>query len=103
MAYEGYDYSELLRVLGFLHPDDDGREEQAIGAFADALEEHYVYYEEEYDEDGQLMILEMREFLTALIGQDHTYVTPLWKGLLAIECDWTFAKYFVKLIRNMWD
>jgi hypothetical protein len=103
MAYNGYDYTELLVELGFMPEGEDEEKFTAVEDFIRYMEDHYDYSEADYDEDGKLAILEMREFLTALAGQEHTCVSPLWKGLLAIEDDWTFVKYFVKLIRDMWD
>ena len=92
MAYAGWDYSELLKELGF--DEEDGI--QKLGAF---LAEHY---DGEYDAEGQHAITEMKAFLMALCRRDG-YDKVVFKALLLVEDDWTFVQLYLDLIHRMWD
>ena len=92
MAYAGWDYSELLKELGF--DEEDGIQE--LGAF---LAEHY---DGEYDAEGQHTITEMKAYLMALCGRDG-YDKVVFKALLQVEDDWTFAQLYIDLLPRMWD
>ena len=92
MAYAGWDYSELLKKLGF--DEEDGI--QKLGTF---LADHY---DGEYDAEGQHTITEMKAFLMALCMRDG-YDKVVFKALLLVEDDWTFVQLYLDLIHRMWD
>jgi hypothetical protein len=91
VAYAGWDYSELLKELGF---DEDGI--QKLGTF---LADHY---DGEYDAEGQHAIAEMKAYLEALCRRDG-YDKVVFKALLLVEDDWTFVQLYLDLIHRMWD
>ena len=93
MAYAGWDYSELLKELGF--DEEDGI--QKLGAF---LADHYEG--DEYDAEGQRAIAEMKAYLEALCRRDG-YDKVVFKALLQVEDDWTFAQLYIDLLPRMWD
>jgi hypothetical protein len=105
MSYKGHDFAQLLEAFGLLDYTDGAdmhaQEDAAIEALRVKLQEHWVAGG--YDEEAKRMILEMRDFLTRLVEDDGTDLTPLWKGLLALDHDWTFVEYFLRLIRDMWS
>jgi hypothetical protein len=45
---------------------------------------------------------DVRTFLRALIKQENSYSTPVWKGLLAVKDDETLLKFTIELLECMW-
>jgi len=100
MTYAGWDYSELLKALGFWDdalPCDEQDGVQRLGAF---LADHYDGAA--YDAQGQRAIAEMKAYLAALCRRDG-YDKVVFKALLQVEDDWTFAQLYIDLLPRMWD
>ncbi len=52
------------------------------------------------------MANDIRAFCRALAEQNHTYMTPLWRGLSEIESDWSLINIITMdcpLLPAMWD
>jgi hypothetical protein len=105
MAYNGHDYGELLRVVVPDYGIGVIDEDQAIDELRITLSRHFDCGEVEYDEEGQLIVLEMRDFLGSLIhcAETVTAELPVWKALAEVEENSTFVQMFIKLISMMWN
>ena len=90
MTYAGWDYSELLKALGF----------DAIQELGTFMADHYDG--EEYDAEGLHAITEMKTYLEALCQRDG-YDKVVFKALLQVEDDWTFVQLYLDLLPRMWD
>lgn len=52
------------------------------------------------------MANDIRAFCRALAKSDHTYLTPVWKGLSEVEEDWTLIGFITMdcpILPAMWD
>ncbi|SFS76701.1 hypothetical protein [Paenibacillus sp. BC26] len=95
MEYKGQDWTELANELGIstsersegdILKDLDKRLSESIG-LNEVLESTVIY--------------EARSFLNSFT-KNETYKKPLFQGLLAINDDHTFIKYFRILLPHMW-
>lgn len=93
--FDGWDFTELLDVL---LPDFKGTEEEHLKLFEKTL---FNPRDLENIDPLAAWLPIMRKWLNAFREGDDCAM-PLYKGLAQIEHDWTFAKYFVILIKYMW-
>ena len=52
------------------------------------------------------MANDIRAFCRALVDQNHTYMTPVWKGLSEVENDWSLITFIIMdspILPAMWD
>ena len=97
-----------LRLIAGLEKLDSGSiiiDGQAIDELTLNLKMRFDLGEVEYDEDGQIIVLEMREFLKALIHCSDTVIAelPVWKALAEVQENYTFVRMFLSLITMMWS
>lgn len=45
----------------------------------------------------------IRTYISRLIEQDHSYLSPLWEGLIKIENETEFLKFVNVLLPYLWD
>lgn len=68
----------------------------------------YMYAQMSIDEDDSNMkkhAADLREFLEVLAAEEEKvgYYAPLWRGLRAIESDWSLLKIGSVLVPYMWS
>ena len=106
--YHGWDFAEVADALGI--PSDTwnyiDNKPYPIWDWDDFIWlKHYIdsLFTHMESRPRAKFCKEVRIFLPELIKQEHTYWTPIWKGLLAIEEDFTFLQAVSCLIDHMWD
>lgn len=101
--YDGYDYTEITASMGLREPEDHELEtpysKLVLAQFSNG------FFMDEPTEEDNLIVGEMREFLSAVIeaGRDIDYHTPVLEGILAVEDDETFVKVFALNLGIMWN
>jgi hypothetical protein len=105
VAYIGHDYGELLGVVVSDYELGIIDEDEAIDELRITLTRHFDLGEAEFDEEGQIIVLEMRDFLNALIHCADTVTAelPVWKALVEVRDNHTFVQMFLRLITMMWN
>jgi len=95
LEYEGKDWTELSKQFGLF--ENDLEDEITLQKTKD-------YLVSKHFSDTESVSSEIRLFLRALCRNcdGNKYTTPIWKGLLNVEDDFTLIKYTIVLLEHMW-
>jgi hypothetical protein len=104
---EGFDWSELAPVFGVAPYDigADNDEKRLAANIRDGIQEirTAICFKREMTDAQVEQIAQTRAFVSLLALCDHTYDTPLWRGLAGIYDDETFLGYVQLLLEAMWN
>lgn len=96
MEFKGYDWTELAKCFGLF--ENEYEDELTLKKTKDYLVTNHF-------SNTEYLAKEIRRFLFELYKnclQSKRYSTPVWKGLLNIEDDFTLIKYTIILLEYMW-
>ena len=100
MIFKGYSASEMLKPLGLTVVDFEDEDE-----IDDVLCTHFVSVGGEGRElDAKKAAQVLRGYLAALAtcAEEDGYDGPVWRGLLAVEDDYTLLSFASMLVGRMW-
>lgn len=98
--FKGFEWVELAECWGIAVDD----EEEVL---AEKIKQH-IYSNIDYSRgefrDKQMRI-DLEDFLEALIeeSEEIDYNTPVYRGILAVESDETFAKWICNNLETLWS
>lgn len=92
--FKGWDWTELGTAWNLFDLDNDIKVKDAAN-----LIKKYIL--DNYDKNDTI-IEDMKLFLQEIVDSDTLYEIPLFRGLLEIENDEVFVKYYCNLLEYMW-
>jgi hypothetical protein len=95
VTYRGYDYSELFGYLGIADSDD------AESLFEESLSS---ILDDAGNRRGKKDVREIRRFIAALAdaAEKWCHWAPVWRGVAAVEDDYTFMQAVYALRGHLW-
>lgn len=99
MDFEGIDWTELSKYFGIVKYDyESGKDKEVLLKTKEYLQNIL------FSNGEQEVATALRMFLNKLYENSKNFKcnAPIWKGLLEIEDDFTFIKYSIILLDQMW-